>query len=137
MYYVSLGGFDTHSQQAAAHTSLLSELSGAVTSFVRDVAAHGHGERVLVMSFSEFGRRVEENASRGTDHGAAAPMFLAGGGIKSGLIGKHPSLTDLDIGDLKHHTDFRQVYAAVLNDWLGWDSQAILGAEFKPVKLLS
>ncbi len=136
VYYVSLAGFDTHAQQAAAHASLLGELSGAVTSFIRDLVAHGHGERVLLMSFSEFGRRVAENASRGTDHGAAAPMFLAGGGIKPGLIGKHPSLTDLEIGDLKHHTDFRQVYAAILDNWIGCDSQTILGAGFEPVEIL-
>ncbi|HZN66780.1 MAG TPA: hypothetical protein VFB66_15925, partial [Tepidisphaeraceae bacterium] len=78
---------------------------------------------------------VRENASQGTDHGAAAPMFVAGGRVKSGLIGKHPSLTDLDEGDLKHHTDFRSVYAAVLEDWLGVASEPVLGKKFAPVKV--
>ncbi len=87
------------------------------------------------MCFSEFGRRVEENASQGTDHGAAAPMFVAGERVRAGLIGKHPSLDDLDQGDLKHHIDFRQVYAAVLEQWLGWESQAILDGAYQPIAL--
>ena len=89
------------------------------------------------MTFSEFGRRVKENASRGTDHGAAAPMFLAGGRVKPGLIGEHPSMTDLEKGDLKFHTDFRRVYAAVLEDWLKFDSKMILGESYKPVAILT
>ena len=122
VYYVELDGFDTHSQQAAAHAALLQQLGGAVRAFVEDVAHHGHGDRTLVMSFSEFGRRVAENASEGTDHGAAAPMFLAGSRVRGGLVGEHPSLNDLDDGDLKFHTDFRQVYATLLERWLGWSS---------------
>ncbi len=137
IYYVSLDGFDTHSEQKDAHASLMAELGDAVKAFVDDLAGHHHADRVLVMSFSEFGRRVRENASRGTDHGAAAPMFLAGGKIKPGLIGKHPSMTDLDDGDLKHHTDFRQVYAAVLKNWLGWSAAEILGGEYAPLDVLS
>lgn len=136
IYYLSLDGFDTHADQGEAHAALLTELSGAVGAFIDDLAAHGHADRVMLMSFSEFGRRVKENASRGTDHGAAAPMFLAGGKVKPGLIGKHPSLTDLDDGDLKYHTDFRRVYASVLGEWLGCDSAAILGAKFDPMPLL-
>jgi uncharacterized protein (DUF1501 family) len=136
VYYVSLGGFDTHANQEAAHAALVGELSGAVTAFINDVTAHGHGKRVMVMSFSEFGRRVKENASRGTDHGAGAPMFIAGSKVKAGLIGKHPSMTDLQIGDLKHHTDFRQVYAAILKGWLGWKSNEILRGEYKPISIL-
>jgi uncharacterized protein (DUF1501 family) len=87
------------------------------------------------MTFSEFGRRVRENASQGTDHGAAAPLFVAGGRVKTGLIGKHPSLTDLDEGDLKFTTDFRAVYAAVLEQWLGLDSAPVLGGKFDPVNV--
>jgi uncharacterized protein (DUF1501 family) len=136
IYYVAMDGFDTHSSQRDAHSGLLSELSGGVSAFLEDMSQHGHGERVMVMTFSEFGRRVKENASRGTDHGAAAPMFLAGKRVKSGLIGKHPSLTDLDDGDLKHHTDFRSVYAGVLRDWLKWDAAAIVGKEFTPVEVV-
>jgi uncharacterized protein (DUF1501 family) len=130
VYYVALDGFDTHARQADAHSSLLRTWSDAVTTFVRDLNQRGHADRVLVVAFSEFGRRVQENASRGTDHGTAAPMFLAGKSVKSGLIGDHPSLTDLDQGDLKFHTDFRSVYASVLEKWLGWPSESIVGAKF-------
>ena len=132
IYYLTVGGFDTHANQVGAHANLLRELGQSVSAFVRDLTEHGHDKRVLVMTFSEFGRRLKENASQGTDHGVAAPMFLAGGKIKPGLIGDHPSLTDLDKGDLKHHTDFRQVYAAVLDQWLGVNSQAVLGKKFEP-----
>jgi uncharacterized protein (DUF1501 family) len=131
IYYVSLDGFDTHSSQAAAHAGLLQQLGDAVAAFMKDVHHHGHGERVLLMTFSEFGRRVKENASAGTDHGVAAPMFIAGNGIRPGPVGRHPSLTDLDDGDLKHHTDFRSVYATLLDRWLGYDSVKVLGAKFE------
>lgn len=134
VYYVTLDGFDTHSQQPAVHAVLLSQLGGAVSSFIKDIHHHGHGERVAVLAFSEFGRRVQENASEGTDHGAAAPVFLAGAKVKVGLIGDHPSLTDLEDGDLKFHTDFRQVYATVLESWLGWPSQSVLGDSFEPIE---
>lgn len=137
IYYVALDGFDTHSDQGEAHANLLSELSGAVGALVEDLAQHGHADRVLVMMFSEFGRRLRENASRGTDHGAAAPMLLAGGRVHPGLIGRHPSLTDLDDGDPKFHTDFREIYAAVLQNWLGWSTEGILDASFKPVAVLA
>jgi uncharacterized protein (DUF1501 family) len=136
VYYVELDGFDTHSQQSAAHAALLRQLGDAVQAFVDDVAHHGHGDRTLVMSFSEFGRRVAENASAGTDHGAAAPMFLAGSPVRAGLVGEHPSLNDLDDGDLKFHTDFRQVYATLLDRWLGWSSAAVLGGEYKSLDML-
>jgi uncharacterized protein (DUF1501 family) len=133
IYYVEVDGFDTHSQQAAAHEGLLRQVGDAVSKFVTHLADQGAGERALVMCFSEFGRRVEENASEGTDHGAAAPMFLAGQSVRPGLIGAHPSLEDLDQGDLKHHTDFRQVYATVLEQWLGRPSETILGGSFSPI----
>lgn len=136
VYYVELDGFDTHSQQAAAHAALLQQLGGAVKAFVEDVEHHGHGERVLTMSFSEFGRRVAENASEGTDHGAAAPMFVAGSRVKAGLIGEHPDMDKLEDGDLKYHTDFRQVYATMLDHWLQWPSKAILEAEYSTIELL-
>lgn len=136
VYYVSLGGFDTHSTQGAAHANLLAELADSVRAFLNDMAQRGHGERVLVMSFSEFGRRVAENASQGTDHGAAAPLFLAGP-VKPGLVGQHPSLTDLDDGDPKFHTDFRRVYATVLDRWLGCPSRDVLGDTFEPLDVLA
>lgn len=137
IYYVSLDGFDTHSNQAPAHTGLMTELSEAIAAFWEDLTHHGHGDRALVMTFSEFGRRVKENASQGTDHGAAAPMFFVGGKVKPGILGAHPSLTDLDDGDLKHHTDYRQVYATILEDWLGQPSEPIVGGSYKKLPLLA
>ena len=136
IFYVELDGFDTHSQQADAHTALLRKMSEAVSIFTQDMIAHGHGRRVLTVCFSEFGRRVEENASKGTDHGTAAPMFIAGENARAGLIGDHPSLTDLEQGDLKFHTDFRQVYAGLLEQWLGVASPEILHGTFKPVAVV-
>ena len=136
IFYVTLGGFDTHSQQAAAHSALMAEFSSAVSTFIEDISAHDHGDRVLLMAFSEFGRRVKENASEGTDHGAAAPMYFAGQNVKTGLIGKQPSLTDLSDGDLKFHTDFRQVYATVLEKWLDWNSEPVLGKKYQTLEFL-
>ncbi len=136
LFYVTHENFDTHAGQAVPHATLLRELSDAVNSFFRDVAARGHRDRVLVMTFSEFGRRAGENGSRGTDHGSAAPMLLVGGRVKPGLVGEHPSLTNLEAGNLRHHTDFRQVYAAVLDRWLGVPSRPVLGEAFTPVDIL-
>ncbi len=137
IYYVQLDGFDTHSQQADAHTGLLRQLSDAVTAFVTDMIEQGHADRVLLMCFSEFGRRVAENASAGTDHGTAGPMFMAGNKVIAGLTGPHPQLNDLVDGDLRHHTDFRQVYATVLEQWLGCDSEKVLKGRYEPVKAIS
>jgi uncharacterized protein (DUF1501 family) len=136
VYYVELDGFDTHSQQPAAHAALLQQLGDAMRAFVDDVEHHGHGNRTLVMTFSEFGRRVAENASQGTDHGAAAPMFLAGTRVRAGLVGEHPNLDELEDGDIKFHTDFRQVYATLLERWLGWSGKSVLGGNFKPIDSL-
>jgi len=138
IFYVSLDGFDTHAGQGGAqgaHANLLGELAGAVSAFYRDLADRGRGDRVCVMTFSEFGRRAKENGSKGTDHGSAAPMLLVGGKVKTGAIGEHPSLTDLDDGNLKFATDFRRVYAGVLKDWLGLDPVPVLGDKFPPVSL--
>ncbi|PHQ34890.1 DUF1501 domain-containing protein [Rhodopirellula bahusiensis] len=137
IYYVQHDGFDTHAQQAATHDILLRQWSDAVTALVRDLDAHDHGGRVCVMTFSEFGRRVAENASEGTDHGAAGPMFLCGGAVKPGIHGKRPNLTDLQQGDLKHEHDFRQVYATVLRDWLGTDPATILGKDYESLRLFT
>ncbi|HTN76961.1 MAG TPA: DUF1501 domain-containing protein [Pirellulaceae bacterium] len=133
IYYVAIDGWDTHSNQAAAHASLLEQLGDAVAAFTADLTQHGHGQRVVTLMFSEFGRRVQENASRGTDHGAAAPLFVAGAKVQAGLIGKQPSLTDLDDGDVKHHTDFRSVYAGLLEHWLKWPAAPVLGEKFAPL----
>lgn len=123
VYYVTLDGFDTHSDQAAAHQGLLQQLGDALAAFREDLQVHGHQDRVASLIFSEFGRRVQENSSRGTDHGAAAPAFVIGSKVKAGLIGKHPKLDDLDDGDLKFHTDFRAVYSSLLTNWLKWPVQ--------------
>jgi uncharacterized protein (DUF1501 family) len=108
----------------------MTDLNAAISAFVADLKAQGNFNRVLMLSFSEFGRRVSENASGGTDHGAAAPLFVLGGGVKPGLYGKYPSLTDLHDGDLQFTTDFRSVYATVLEKWLGVPSGEILGRTF-------
>jgi uncharacterized protein (DUF1501 family) len=136
IFYVSLENFDTHANQATTHAQLLTQLSAAMTAFYKDMAARGYQDRVLMMTFSEFGRRAKENGSKGTDHGSAAPMMLVGGKVKAGVVGKHPSLTQLEMGNLKHHTDFRQVYAAILDGWLGIASKDVLGQKFDPVDVL-
>ena len=138
IFYVSIDGFDTHAGQGGAtgsHARLLAEVSGAIGAFYQDLAARGHKDRVCVMTFSEFGRRAKENGSHGTDHGSGAPMFLVGGRVNAGLLGTHPSLTKLEDGNLVHNTDFRSVYAAVLDQWLGLDAKKILGAGFDPLKV--
>jgi uncharacterized protein (DUF1501 family) len=137
VYYVTLGGFDTHTTQAGRHAGLLQELSQGVGSFIADLKASGCLDRTLVMTFSEFGRRVAENEQQGTDHGTANVMFLAGGKVKAGIHGGQPDLTDLDEGDLKFKIDFRSVYSTVLKGWLGADAKPVLGAEFKPLPILA
>ena len=136
VYYITLDGFDTHSQQAVAHTGLLRHWSDALDAFVRRMERAGQADRVLVMTFSEFGRRVQENASEGTDHGAAAPVFFAGCSLPKPVIGELPSLTDLDDGDLKFHTDFRSVYATVVEQWFKDKSKQILGEAYPTINLL-
>ena len=130
VYYVSLGGFDTHANQAGAHERQLAVFDEAVGAFCRDMKEQGNFNRVTLLTYSEFGRRVAQNASAGTDHGAAAPLFLFGGALHGGLHGKHPSLTDLYRGDLVHSTDFRKVYATILDRWLKTPSKSVLGKEF-------
>ncbi|MFZ1688881.1 MAG: DUF1501 domain-containing protein [Flavobacteriales bacterium] len=127
-YYVSLSGFDTHGNQLQRHERLLKSVGDNLLSFVNDLKAAGELDSTVVMVFSEFGRRVKQNASKGTDHGAAGPLFLVGGGLKKpGLFNAMPSLDDLDTnGDLKFSVDFRSVYASVLRDWLGTDPANII-----------
>jgi uncharacterized protein (DUF1501 family) len=136
VYAVRLTGFDTHSRQKGPHALLMRTLGDALAAFQTDLKQHGLDRKVLTMTYSEFGRRVKENRSLGTDHGAAAPLFVMGGAIKAGLHGGHPSLTDLDDGDLKFHTDFRSIYATVLDRWLSVDADAVLGARFDRVAFL-
>jgi uncharacterized protein (DUF1501 family) len=138
VYYVSQGGYDTHTNQVASQQRLLGDLAESVKSFTDDLRAQGNMGRVLVMTFSEFGRRVSENANGGTDHGAAAPMFIVGDKVKSGLLGKYPSLAPQDLyqGDVKYNVDFRSVYAGVLESWLKTKSAPILGKQFAPLAVV-
>lgn len=137
VYYVQLDGFDTHAKQAPAHAVLLENWSSALAAFQKDVRAQGNASRVVCLTFSEFGRRVQENASGGTDHGAAAPIFLCSDAIKPGLHGNSPNLEDLHEGDLKHSVDFRSVYAGILKDWLDVEPSLAIGEHFAPVELFS
>ena len=136
IFYVSLDGFDTHAGQAPLHANLLADLANSISGFFQTLKTSGNDSRVRLMTYSEFGRRVQENGSRGTDHGAGSCLFLAGPSVKAGVIGKHPSLADLDADDLKFHTDFRRVYATLLDGWLGCDSKSVLGAKWEHVKEL-
>ncbi|MCE9589568.1 MAG: DUF1501 domain-containing protein [Planctomycetes bacterium] len=137
VYYVELGGFDTHANQGPTQGRNLREFSAAVRAFYHELDAIGQAQRVFTMAFSEFGRRVGQNASNGTDHGTAGPAFLFGDMIRTapnGLIGEHPSLNaqKLDNGDLVHTADFRSLYASVLDNWMKIDSRKVLGRAFKP-----
>jgi uncharacterized protein (DUF1501 family) len=136
VYYVSLGGFDTHANERGRHDQLMTQFANGVSAFWQDMKSTGNSERVLMVTFSEFGRRVQQNASNGTDHGAAAPMFLFGPAVKEGIVGKHPSLTQLDQGDLKYGIDFRSVYATVLQEWMETPSKPILGGQFPTLKVI-
>ena len=135
-YYVAHDGFDTHTQQAGNHAALLRDLGDSVAAFFRHLKANGQARRVLLLTFSEFGRRVRENASRGTDHGAAGPLFAVSGALKPGLIGGPPDLEDLDDGDIRAQLDFRQVYATVLERWLQVESREVLSGQFEPLPFL-
>jgi uncharacterized protein (DUF1501 family) len=137
LLHVTLGGFDTHYTELNRHDDLMGYLDTAVNSFYQDLAAHGKADKVLIATWSEFGRRPKENASGGTDHGAAAPLLLIGDPVKGGLYGSAPSLTGLDAtGNLKYAVDFRSVYQEILSGHLGADSGEILGAKFDQVPFL-
>jgi uncharacterized protein (DUF1501 family) len=136
LYYVTYSGnsFDTHVQQADLHTRLLMYTADAVRGFMDDMRRLGRADDVAMMIFTEFGRRVEENGSLGTDHGTATPMFVVGQGVKGGFYGRHPSLTDLDDGNMKMTTDFRRVYTTMIKEWLGYDRpDAVLKGTFEPL----
>jgi uncharacterized protein (DUF1501 family) len=135
VYYLEQGGYDTHGQQLPRHAQLLEELSGSLRAFLDDLAASRLADRVLVLIFSEFGRRVAENGSMGTDHGTAGPVLLAGPCVQPGLAGTYPRLTDLADGDLKMAVDFRRVYATVLEGWLGLRSKDALAGAFESLPL--
>lgn len=136
VYYTSLGGFDTYARQTLAHGPLLRELSESVAAFYADLKSRSLADRVLLLTFSEFGRRLAENGGQGTDHGAAAPAFLAGPAVKAGVLGEPPNLKDLDEGDVKHRVDFRQIYAAILDRWIGVPSREVLGRKYESLDLI-
>ncbi|MBA2498574.1 MAG: DUF1501 domain-containing protein [Chitinophagaceae bacterium] len=132
VYYLSLGSFDTHINQQAQQQRLFSELNDAVSAFTKDMKTNNRFDDVLLMTFSEFGRRVSQNASGGTDHGTANNMFFVSGALKQkGILNELPDLSDLDEGDLKYKVDFKNVYATVLKNWLGAVDAAILGKKYR------
>jgi uncharacterized protein (DUF1501 family) len=140
LFYLAYAGnsFDTHVQQADLHSRLLMYTADALRGFMEDLERIGRAGDVAVMVFTEFGRRVEENGSLGTDHGTATPMFVLGQQVKGGFHGRHPSLTDLDDGNLKMTTDFRRVYATMIKEWLGYDdTQAVLKGAYQPLGLFA
>ena len=137
VYYVSLGSFDTHVNQEAQQKRLFTELNDAVKAFTADLKKNNRFDDMLLMTFSEFGRRVSQNASNGTDHGTANNMFFISGGLKEkGILNAMPDLSDLNEGDLKHTIDFKNVYATVLNKWLGADDKMILGNKFSHLNFI-
>jgi uncharacterized protein (DUF1501 family) len=136
LFHVVIGGFDTHANQAPQQAKILGDLSNALAAFFTDLKNHGLADNVLAVTFSEFGRRVHENGSAGTDHGAASVLFAVGGKVKGGLYGSYPSLSALDDGNLRYNVDFRRVYAAVLENWLAADPAVVLNGTFDPVPFI-
>jgi len=135
--YFSAGGFDTHARQLDTQAKLLGNFANAVSAFQAEMEAIGRADKVIVLTFSEFGRRVTENGSQGTDHGQAAPMFLIGKPVKGGMYGPVPDLKNLANGDVGFTTDFREVYAATLDHWMGGDSEIVLGKKFSPAPVFA
>ena len=134
--HVVIGGFDTHQDENTRQNALLASVDASLSAFMQDIAAHGMADRVVVMTWSEFGRRIGENGSKGTDHGAAAPVFVVGAPVHGGLYGEPPSLTStIDNGNLKYTVDFRSVYQTVIRDWLQGDSRSVLGASYPELPL--
>jgi uncharacterized protein (DUF1501 family) len=137
IFHVSVGGFDDHAAEVFTHARLMQYFGDSVAAFYQDLQIHGKADQVVTMTFSEFGRRVKENAGRGTDHGTAAPLFVIGNKVKGGIYGDDPILTNLDgNGDLKYQIDFRSVYGTILDGWLGGDSTSVLGASFERLPFL-
>jgi uncharacterized protein (DUF1501 family) len=137
VFYVSLGSFDTHVNQVGQQNRLLGQFSEGIEAFVSDLKRNDRFNDVLIMTFSEFGRRVKQNASNGTDHGTANNIFMMSGALaKPGIYNDSPNLNDLDEGDLKYHIDFRSLYATVLNKWLNANDEQILGNKFDYVSVI-
>ncbi len=137
VFYCETGGFDTHANQLQQHENLLKGVADNIKSFRDDLRAKKIDNKVTVMVFSEFGRRVEQNANNGTDHGAAGPMFVVGPAVQGGFHGEHPNMDNLERGDLKFTTDFRRVYSSMLGDWLNADASAVLKADYAPLPLIA
>jgi len=137
IYYVSMGGFDTHANQANTHPNLLNNVDTALADFQAQLERDGTADRVTTLVFSEFGRRVNENGSGGTDHGTAAPMYLIGNNVKGGVHGPLPDLANLDNGDLRYSIDFRSVYASVLEHWFETDSVSVLKGQFETLNIIA
>jgi uncharacterized protein (DUF1501 family) len=135
VYQVMIGGFDTHSNQLTDHGNALRDLSSGMTAFYADLQGHNLHEDVTTVTFSEFGRRVQQN-NGGTDHGTASVLFVLGGSVQGGLYGNYPSLTNLDGGNLRYNMDFRSVYSALISNWMGADPVALLGGSFPPLGFL-
>jgi uncharacterized protein (DUF1501 family) len=135
IFFVEIGGFDTHANQPTQHRDLLSAVSGSIGAFHQDLKNQGRDKNVLIMTFSEFGRPVKENGSNGTDHGEAAPMFVIGGGTKGGIYGPNPNLNASN-GNVPYTLDFRSVYSTVLERWLGTNPTSVVGTAFAPVDFL-
>ena len=137
LFSVSMGGYDTHANQKPTQDKNLAQLGDALEAFTQDLANMQQQDNVVIMAFSEFGRRVKQNGSGGTDHGTAEPMFIIGNKVQGGLYGTYPSLSDLDNnGDLKFNADFRSVYAGVLKDVVGADPAPILAGSFDPISVM-
>ncbi|SDN25760.1 Uncharacterized conserved protein, DUF1501 family [Paenibacillus sp. yr247] len=136
VFNVQIGGFDDHADEKAQHARVLTQVDEGLTAFYKDLEAQGLQDRVVVMMFSEFGRRVKENGSGGTDHGTAAPMFVIGGKVNGGLYGSYPSLSNLDNGDLKYEVDFRSVYSTLIDKWLKGDAAAVLSKSYEYLKFI-
>lgn len=138
VFYTQLGGFDDHADEKEQHAKLLKELDEAVAAFYSDLEEQGLADKVVTLAFSEFGRRVKENGSGGTDHGTAAPVFVMGGRVKGGMYGVYPSLERLDTnGDLKYEVDFRSVYYTLVDRWLQGDAKSTLGKSYETLGFLT
>ncbi len=137
IYYAAADGYDTHAGQAETHPGLLNDLGSAVGQLFETLRAAKVAERVVLLTYSEFGRRVQENGAKGTDHGAASHIFVAGPAVKGGLVGKYPRLDDLDDGDMKFAIDFRRVYTTLLSGWLGCDTKGVIDGTFGRLPLLA
>lgn len=136
VFYVAMGGFDTHANQLNNHKNLMDQFAQAMKAFYDELDATGHRSRVVSLAFSEFGRRVRQNASGGTDHGCAGPAFVFGEHVTPGIMGQHPSLEKLDKGDLIHSTDFRSLYTDLLQDWMKLDARRALGKRYPSAGIL-